>query len=907
MEFKSSLLMPKTNFEMRGNLSQKEPTLVKAWQSNKLYEEMNKNREGCEEFLLHDGPPYANGDIHCGHMLNRLLKDFIIRYKNMEGNKTPFVFGWDTHGLPIEVMVSKSGVDRHKVSLVEFRTLCRAYAQKQVARQKEQIRRLGVLGDYDAPYLTLQKEYEARQLQVFSDMALKGLIYKGLKPVYWSPSSETALAEAEIEYKDVIAKTLYIAFPVKDGKGLIPTTASVLIWTTTPWTIPANLAVTLNPRFEYGLFHTNRGDFVFLSSLAESLSETLGFSECTLLKTFKGSDLEGVKLKHPLYSRDSLVLNADFVTGETGTGAVHTAPDHGLDDFNACLKYDIHPFCPVDERGIMRLEEGDPCNGLFYEDANDVVIDELTKKGLLLKEIDISHSYPHDWRTKKPVIFRATPQWFCSISPIREQLLSSLSSINWDPSWGAKKMENMIKDRADWCISRQRAWGVPLPIIYCEDDSPIIDKEVFDRIVSIVAEKGSDAWYSLSEKELLPEGYSNTHSPNGIFRKETDIMDVWFDSGSSWNGVLKERGLSYPADLYLEGNDQYRGWFNASLTLSMAVNGISPFKNCLTHGMVMDEKWQKMSKSSGNGVDPSKVADIYGADLLRLWAASVDYRSDVRMGEALMKQTVETYRKIRNTFRFMLGNLQDGEKAYSFTGLPKDLSLAEQFVLSRFETLKNKILQSYANYDFSSVVSSAANFLVGDMSSFYLDISKDILYCDSASSLRRKAIQAVLWTVSHDLCLLLNPILPFTMDEIYHSLPGCNKVSPQLEDMPKESHMYDASLLNLYTEFLKSRDVALKALEEKRSSGLIGNSSDADIELSVSNHSLFATLSELKNEEKDRLYLVHSVILIEGEDACLVNKAEGKLCPRCRNIVDTLIGEGEDACCPRCLKALKGE
>jgi isoleucyl-tRNA synthetase len=571
MDYKATLLFPQSGFEMRGNLTQKEPVMLKKWQDEKIYEKMNENREGCEEYLLHDGPPYANGDIHCGHMLNRLLKDFTIRYKNMCGFKTPFVFGWDTHGLPIEVKVTKSGVNRKAMSVPDFRNLCKEYAYKQVDRQKAQIVRLGCLGDYDHPYLTLMPEFEAREIDVFAAMALKGLIYKGLKPVYWSPSSESALAEAEVEYQDVVAKTMYVTFDVADGKGLLPADAKIVIWTTTPWTIPADLALTVNPLFEYGLFQTNRGKLVFLLSLQEHLKQELSLTECTLLKSFKGQQMEYISVHHPLYKRLSTVIVNSFVTEDSGTGVVHTAPDHGVDDFNACLKYGIKPFCPVDERGYMHLEETDPCNGKFYEEANDIVIEELKANGHLLKEVDITHSYPHDWRTHKPIIFRATPQWFCSIEPIREELLKKIHAIKWEPAWGEQKMVNMIKDRSDWCISRQRAWGVPLPIIYNEDGTPIVEKAVFDHIRGIIALEGSNAWFAKSEKELLPDGYTNAHSPHGNFRKETDIMDVWFDSGSSWNGVLRQRGLKYPADLYLEGNDQYRGWFNASLILSVAI------------------------------------------------------------------------------------------------------------------------------------------------------------------------------------------------------------------------------------------------------------------------------------------------------------------------------------------------
>lgn len=904
-ELKKTLLMPKTGFEMRANLINKEPILVDKWDKEKLYEKMNANREGCEEFLLHDGPPYANGDIHCGHMLNRLLKDFIIRFKNMEGYKTPFIFGWDTHGLPIEVQVTKSGINRKSMPVAEFRDHCKEYALKQVEHQKGQIHRLGCLGDYDHPYLTLYPEYEARQIEVFSKMALKGFIYKGLKPVYWSPSSESALAEAEVEYQDVPARTLYVYFDISDGKGKLPEGSKIIIWTTTPWTIPGDLAVTLNPAYEYGLFETEKGNFLFLASLKDKLQELLGFEKCTLLETFKGQELELVKAKHPLYDRESPLIMGNFVTDSDGTGLVHTAPDFGVDDFNVCAKYGIKPISQVDDRGYMHLGEGDPCDGLFYEQANDKVCDLLKENGHLLKEADVVHSYPHDWRTHKPIIFRATPQWFCSIEPIRKELLEEIHKMKWDPAWGEEKMVNMIKDRADWCISRQRSWGVPLPIIYNEDGSPIIEEEVFKHIEDLVREHGSNIWFEKEAKDLLPEGYKNDKSPSGNFRKETDIMDVWFDSGSSWNGVLQERGLKYPADLYLEGNDQYRGWFNASLILSLAVNGHAPTKETLTHGWVMDESWQKMSKSKGNGIDPSKVANQFGADILRLWASSVNYVADVRISESIISSISDQYRKIRNTFRFMLGNLNDGDKEY-VPSKPNSIDYPlDRWVLARFEALKNQILSSYRRYEFPSVNMAATNFLV-ELSNFYLDAMKDVFYCDPIDSPRRKEGQWVLYTIAHDLCLLLNPILPFTMDEVYSYLPGEKKESPQLEDMPKESHEFSDKDLEEYKSFMSLREVAFKALEEERAAGHIGSGVEAKIDLKVANEDLLEVLNGMDEAEKARLFGVSKAIISLGnENKAVVSLDDEPICERCRNHKEDVHAHDGHLLCDRCIEALK--
>lgn len=900
MGLKDTLRMPKTDFPMRAGLAQKEPVLVANWQNIKLYEKMNADREGCEEFQLHDGPPYANGDMHCGHALNRCLKDFVIRYKNMAGYRTPFVFGWDTHGLPIEVKVTKSGVDRKKTPVAEFRSICEQYARTQVERQKKQIMRLGCLGDYEHPYLTLLPEFEARQIDVFAKMALKGLIFKGSKPVYWSWSSESALAEAEVEYHDVEAKTIYVTMDVKDGKGLLPSDAKFVIWTTTPWTLPSNQGITVNPRFEYGLFDTMFGKLVFLASLKDRLVEELGLGEVTLLKTFKGEQLERVTCYHPLYrNKESLVMCASFVSDDAGTGCVHTDPDHGLDDFNVSAKYGLKPQGFVDEKGIVHMEEGNPLNGMFYDDTQDVVIDMLNKEHRILKREDIVHSYPHDWRTKKPVIFRATPQWFCSISPIRERLLEAIKEIQWVPAWGEAKMVNMIKDRADWCISRQRVWGVPIPIIYNEDGSPILEEAVFNHIRDLVAKEGSNVWFKLDAKDLLPEGYSNPASPHGRFTKETDIMDVWFDSGSSWNGTLVERGMKYPCDLYLEGNDQYRGWFNSSLIVSIATNDVSPFKACLTHGFVMDEAWQKMSKSAGNGIDPNKIMDQFGADILRLWAASVDFTGDARLGENLIGTVTDNYRKIRNTFKFMLGNLE-GVEAVD----PKDYSLVDRFILARLEQVKNKVLAGYEAYDFRSNIDAIMTFMSNDLSSFYLDLAKDILYCDAPNSVRRKAMVAVIYECCKTLCYLLNPIIPFTMEEVYGYLPVEHKASVQLEAMPKESHDYE-DVLPIYEQFRTLRDKVLLKLEAARQENMIGSSSLASLDILVAEESLFNALSKLDADTLAKTFIVSKVALAKGsEDDAKVSVAKGCTCARCRFVYEDTKESEEGPLCPRCLSAL---
>ncbi len=915
MELKDTLLMMETNFEMRGNLNIKEPVLVKKWADDEVYKKMNED-QSLGEYMLHDGPPYANGAMHCGHMLNRILKDFVLRYKNMCGYKTPFVFGWDTHGLPIENMVTKSGVNRKTTPIFEFREKCKEYALTQVERQKTDIRRLGCLGDYDNPYLTLLPEFEAREIHVFSDMALKGLIYKGLKPVYWSPSSESALAEAEIEYHDVKAYTIYVAFDTVDGKNVVPNDTKFIIWTTTPWTLPANLAICAHPQFVYGLFKTDKGNFVFLEELKDTLIEKIGFTSCELVKEFKGSELEGILVKHPFYDRTSLLILGDYVTAETGTGLVHIAPGHGEDDFNVCLKYGIKPYCPVDEHGKLTADAGERLAGLFYEDANLEVLKILEENGCLLKEEDIVHSYPHDWRTHKPVIFRATPQWFCSIEPIRDQLIEEIKKVNWTPKWGETRMVNMIKDRADWCISRQRAWGVPIPIIYCEDNTPIIDKEVFDHIEKLIRENGSNIWYKLDEKDLLPEGYKNSHSPNGIFRKEKDIMDVWFDSGSSWNGVLNERGLKYPADLYLEGSDQYRGWFNSSLILSLAVNGVSPYKNVVSHGFVMDEHWEKMSKSKGNGIDPLKIINIYGSDVCRLWASLVDYQQDARISESIVKTISEQYRKIRNTLRFLLGNLNNGDVNDSFKEEDKvnTFEKIDLYVLARLEEVKNKVIDNMDSFNFINAVSEILKFVSDDLSSFYFEITKDILYCDSKLSLRRRQVQTVLNEVLFTLMRLLNPILPFTMDEVNANYPLKTKDKVQYYRYPTKSDIYDKELLKEYAQVKVLRNDVLKALEEKRTLGEIKSSLLATVDLEIKDNKIKEIIESYPHVEVERLFIVSHVNLttnvkgFEGEVSnTLVSKHAGIRCDRCWNYKDEseIIVEGETHLCPRCKKAME--
>lgn len=914
MELKDTLLMGKTGFEMRGNLSNKEPIMLKNWQEEQLYQKRLELNKGKREYVLHDGPPYANGDMHNGHMLNRVLKDIVLRYKSMSGFATPFYPGWDTHGLPIENAVTKQGVNRKTTPPSEFRKKCEEYAYKQVERQMNQIKRLGVSADFDDKYLTLHKSFEKNQIHVFKEMALSGLIYKGLKPVYWSPSSESALAEAEIEYYDVEAKTIFVKFQVMDGKGILnPKTDYFVIWTTTPWTIPANLAICVNENLEYGLFKTEKGNLVFLTSLCEDIKAKLNLSECELISTFKGKEFENMKAKHPLYDRESLLILGNHVTSDAGTGCVHTAPGHGADDFNVGLKYHLPPYCPVDEHGMMDESCGERLKGLFYEDANNEVLKMLEENGALLHMEKIVHSYPHDWRTKKPVIFRATPQWFCSIDKIRDQLLDEIEKVNWTPSWGKLRMHNMIKDRGDWCISRQRLWGVPIPIIYNEDGSPIMEKEVFDHIEELVGKHGSNIWFELSEKELLPEGYHNPKSPNGKFRKETDIMDVWFDSGSSFYTEL-DRKHQFPVDLYLEGSDQYRGWFNSSLIISVATKGVAPYKNVVSHGFILDGKGQKLSKSLGNGVDPNKIINVYGADVLRLWCATVDYQSDVRISDELIKKVSDTYRKIRNTFKFMLANLNDGENM-SFD-YQKDsvssFSTLGTYLLASLENTKNLVLSYYENYDFANVVSTLMNFLTGDCSALYLSISKDPLYCNKRDDTLRREFQTVIYKMVTTLAKLFSPILCFTMDEVYQNIPNHSQKHILLDEIDEVTHEYNKDVLDEFEVFKSVRNQVTKALEDARNNQVIGSGQEAVVSLYLKDEKARNVFKKYSRDELKLFFIVSDVEIVDHSLPSQFDLVDveikhhhGEKCERCWNYFDELVQFGENKICPRCKKVIE--
>ncbi|NSL51258.1 isoleucine--tRNA ligase [Calidifontibacillus erzurumensis] len=898
MDYKDTLLMPKTDFPMRGNLPKREPEIQAKWEELNIYKLVQKRTEGRPLFVLHDGPPYANGDIHMGHALNKILKDIIVRYKSMSGYHAPYVPGWDTHGLPIETALTKNKkVDRKKMSVAEFRKLCEEYAYEQIDRQREQFKRLGVRGDWENPYITLTKEYEAQQIKVFGEMAKKGYIYKGLKPVYWSPSSESALAEAEIEYKEKRSPSIYVAFPVKDGKGVLFGDEKIVIWTTTPWTIPANLGICVHPELEYSVVEVGGTKFVVASALIESVAKEVEWNEYNVVKTFKGEHLEHVVARHPFYDRDSLVILGEHVTTDAGTGCVHTAPGHGEDDFVVGKKYGLGVLCPVDDKGYF-TSEAPGFEGLFYDDANKVVTQKLEEVGALLKLTFITHSYPHDWRTKKPTIFRATSQWFASIKDFRDELLKAIKEVKWIPAWGETRLYNMIKDREDWCISRQRAWGVPIPVFYGEDGEPIITDETIEHVSNLFREHGSNIWFEREAKDLLPPGFTSPHSPNGKFTKETDIMDVWFDSGSSHQAVLVEREeLQRPADLYLEGSDQYRGWFNSSLSTSVAVTGKAPYKGVLSHGFALDGEGRKMSKSLGNVVVPNKVMEQLGADILRLWVASVDYQADVRVSDAILKQVAEVYRKIRNTFRFLLGNLHDFDPAVHKVPV-SELREVDVYILAKLNKVIEKVLDSYENYDFASIYHAVNNFCTIELSSFYLDVAKDILYIEAADSKNRRSIQTVLYEALLALTKLVTPILPHTAEEVWAYIPGVTEVSVQLVDMPKVTEIDNAAAIEeKWDTFMKVRDDVLKALENARNEKVIGKSLTASITL-YPNEKYKELLENI--EDLAKLFIVSHLEIAGSQEqapeeaerfdtlSIVVKQAEGETCERCWVVTPTV-------------------
>lgn len=916
MRIKDTLNLGKTKFKMRGNLPVREAQWQKEWEENDLYEQRLKLNEGHPRFDLHDGPPFANGNIHMGHALNKISKDIIVRYKNMNGYYAPYVPGWDTHGLPVEQQLAKKGVDRKTMDRAKYRELCRQYAEEQIQKQMTDFKRLGVMADWDHPYITLQHDFEAQEIRVFGEMYKKGYIYKGKKPVYWSWSSESTLAEAEVEYKAVEANSIFVAFPVTDGKGIIdPKDTYFVIWTTTPWTIPANEAICVNPKFDYSVVQVGDKRYVVASGLLDKVAEEIGWDNYKVVQTVKGADMEYMKAKHPIYDKESLVIEGFHVTLDDGTGLVHTAPGFGEDDFNVGQKYNLPIFSPVDAHGCY-TDEVPELKGMFYQDVDKLMIQKLKDAGALLKLKVFTHSYPHDWRTKKPVIFRATTQWFASISPFRDQILDQIDKAEFIPSWGKTRLYNMIKDRGDWVISRQRAWGVPLPIFYAEDGTPIVTPETIEHIAKIFEKEGSNAWYTHTAKELLPDGFTSEHSPNGEFTKEKDILDVWFDSGSSWSGVMEKRdGLHFPADLYLEGSDQYRGWFNSSLITSVAVTGKAPYKEVLSQGFVLDDKGHKMSKSLGNVISPNDVIKRMGAEIIRLWVAQADTTSDVAVSMGILQQSAEGYRKIRNTFRYMLANTSDFDPKENRVSYD-DLRSVDQYMEVKLNDLVKDCLAAYDKFDFTTVFKKVFNFISNDLSAFYLDFAKDVLYIEDQDSHARRSMQTVIYDAAVKLDKILTPILPHTMEEIWGFLKEPEDYV-QLANMPKvEGYANHDELLENWGKFMNLRNDVLKALEDARNKKLIGKSFEAAVTIYPDKETK-AMLDDLDADFR-QILIVSKLTIADGEapeDAeklnnasIVVEHAEGEVCPRCR-MIRTDIGEDPKLpkLCGRCAKIVEAD
>ena len=927
-DYNKTLNLPQTEFPMRGNLPQREPEMLSNWEDKRLYYKMISNNAGKKKYILHDGPPYANGDIHLGTALNKVLKDIIVKYKNMSGFCSPYIPGWDTHGLPIELKAMKKiGVENGAIPPLELRKHCKEFALSYVENQKEQFKRLGVLGDFDDPYLTLKPEFEAKQVKVFGEMAKKGYIYKGLKPVYWCPECQTALAEAEIEYADDPCHSIYVKFKVVDDKGKFSAlnlnldNTYFIIWTTTTWTLPGNLAICLGPEYEYCIVKANGENYCIAKELVDSTMSAAKIENFEIVGSFTGKELEGIQTAHPFMDRNSPIIVGDHVTLESGTGCVHTAPGFGVDDFEVCKKYPEIPIVvPVDGKGILTKDAG-MFEGLTTDDANKKIAKHLEDIHALFALEKIKHQYPHCWRCKQPILFRATEQWFCSVEGFKDEAIKAIEKVEWIPEWGEDRIKNMVRDRSDWCISRQRTWGVPIPIVYCKDcNKPIINAQLIDNISDLFRKEGSDAWYTVDIKNLLPD---NLKCDCGCteFTKEMDIMDVWFDSGVTHTAVLEEReGLYSPADLYLEGADQYRGWFQSSLLTSVVWNGHAPYKSVCTHGWVVDGEGRKMAKSLGNGIEPKEIIKDYGADILRLWVASSDYHADIRISKEILKQLSESYKKIRNTARFILGNLDNCDGFdYDRDAVSDDQLLdLDKWALMKLDELIDKVNVAYNVFDYHIVFHSIHSFCVVYMSNFYLDILKDRLYCEKKDSVERRAAQTVMYRVLNAISRLIAPIMSYTADEIWRFMPHSsidNTESVFFNQMPEKSGIV------LSDEFKEKWDIIYnlredvkKALENKRAAKVIGASLEAKVTIHA-DEKLYNKLIAFKNE-LPAIFIVSAVEIVNGGEGELkgefesvsvtVENASGEKCERCWVYSDSV---GKDAehptLCSRCIKVIE--
>lgn len=913
---------------MRAGLPEREPEFLKYWEENKIYEKKQELHAGHKKFVLHDGPPYANGKIHMGTALNKILKDIIMKYKYAQGFDTPYVPGWDTHGMPIEHAAIKNlGLNCHELDTLVLRKECHDYALKWIDEQRTDFKRLGVLGDWDHPYITMTHDYEAVQIHVFGEMAKKGYIYKGKKAVYWCPHCETALAEAEIEYGEEKSPAIFVKMPLVKDNGMLPEAAQgkpayIVIWTTTPWTMPANVAIALHPDFEYAWVECE-GEILFMAKeMLEAVGKVCKKDFSNIIGTCKGKDMEYAECRHPFETidRKSLVVLADYVTLEAGTGCVHTAPGHGADDFETGVRYNLPIICPVDGSGKLTAEAGVDFAGMFVFDANVPIIKYLAGLNRLFGKENIRHQYAHCWRCKNPIIYRATEQWFASVDGFREEALNAIANdVQWIPSWGEARIHNMVADRHDWCISRQRVWGVPIPIFYCEDcNEHLVNDDTINAVADLFAKEGSDAWWAHSAEEILPQGTKCPKCGGTHFRKESDIMDVWFDSGSSHAAVCKTRPeLAWPADMYLEGSDQHRGWFQSSLLTSVATEGKAPYRAVLTHGYVVDGEGRKMSKSVGNTVAPQEVIAQYGADIIRLWAASSDYKADIRISKEILKQLSEVYRKIRNTIRYILGNTNDFNYETDKVEF-KDMLELDRWALMHMQLLKKEVSAAYESYDFHVLYHAIHNFCSVEMSSYYLDILKDRLYAYKADSFERRSAQTAMYEIMLDLVVMIAPVLSFTMEEVWQFMKKPASMPESVFMMPwpecKEEYI-DEALESKWDNFIEIRSEITRVLEGARRAKTIGHSLDAKVEL----HATGEALAILRSVEGDlaTLLIVSQAKLVEGlaggveatgrEDLKVtVQAAEGEKCERCWIYSDTV---GKDAehptVCARCAAALK--
>lgn len=920
-DYNNTLNLPKTDFPMRAGLPKSEPLMLEHWEDISVYEKLMKKNEGKPLFVLHDGPPYANGNIHLGTALNKVLKDIIVRYKNMSGFQAPYVPGWDTHGLPTELKArKKAGVGNSTtIDDIELRKICREFALGYIDDQRNQFKRLGGIGEWNNPYITLQHEFEAKQIEIFSEMACKGYIYKGLKPVYWCPECETALAEAEIEYAEDPCHSIYVKFKVTDDMGKLSALGANLdktyfvIWTTTTWTLPANVAICVGPRFNYALIKSGDEYFVMAEELYASAFEAAGITDYEVIGTIMGSELEYMKTAHPFIDRTSLVIVGDHVTLESGTGCVHTAPGHGLDDYEVCRNYpDIPIVVPVDAHGKL-TEEAGQFAGLSTDDANKPIAQHLEQIGALFALKKIIHQYPHCWRCKKPVLFRATEQWFCSVEDFKDEAVNAIKSVKWIPGWGEDRIINMVRDRKDWCISRQRKWGVPIPIFFCKEcGEPYINKEAMMAVSELFKAEGSDAWFSRSASEILPVGTKCPKCGGTDFDKEKDIMDVWFDSGVTHAAVCGQReNLRRPADLYLEGADQYRGWFQSSLLTSVATTGEAPYKAVVTHGWVVDGEGKKMSKSLGNGIDPSDVVNDYGADILRLWVASSDYHADIRISKEILKQLSEAYRKIRNTARYILGNLSDFEPDTDSVSLDKLLPI-DKWALMKLDELNDKVREGYESFEFHQVFHAVHNFCVVDMSNFYFDVLKDRLYTEKSDGELRRAAQTTIYIILDAMTRMIAPILAFTSDEIWKYMKHSKNDDAEnvvFNSMPEKTGINaDEEFIQKWDKIHETRDIVKKAIELAVKAKEIRSSLEAKITLSCTGE-MYDFLKSVENE-LTAAYIVSEIEIVNDENASElkveVTHAAGEKCERCWCFSST-VGKNPKhiTLCERCAKVLE--